>query len=329
MPPTEEICKQAEAYNNDPWLCAMNFAHLLFSLFSVVVVLRIVWFIKKSGKTKIFNCNLKTLLLVGAFLIIVNSTISFGFYAYLLVIKFLKLSPCFYVWTGIQCFLIRSTQHYSTVCFTILHLAIFFERLYAIKKQDDSLDAMGKLLVTLVFVVPAVLIGYMYYYEIVFNEYRPYCIASSLISSNRILGVTWLMAVIDVCTAIGDVIIRKYCQKMLKGNRCQLTLHDAFRFRELETSVLIILPLTILHTLCFLPWPILVTLGRPQPGLQLVHFIEGAILVKAVYSSFLPLSYFYFHQLRCRKVAQDEWNWSTSLQGTIHFQQLRKQLGYF
>lgn len=89
--PTEEECKQAVQYREDFWLNLMYALQLVFSLFACITILGVIFQTKWSKMSGIFNTNLKTLLLVGALLIFINSLIAIGFYSYLLVnLIFLK-----------------------------------------------------------------------------------------------------------------------------------------------------------------------------------------------------------------------------------------------
>jgi hypothetical protein len=49
--------------------------------------------------------------------------------------------------------------------------------------------------------------------------------------------------------------------------------------RELQTSIRVILPISLLHTVLFSPWPILITIAKPLPPQQMIEFVEGAVLV--------------------------------------------------
>jgi hypothetical protein len=55
----------------------------------------------------------------------------------------------------------------------------------------------------------------MYATELVPGQFRCYCVAGSPTSSGKILGVTWSMAIIDICTSVGDLWLRDYCKKQL------------------------------------------------------------------------------------------------------------------
>jgi hypothetical protein len=56
----------------------------------------------------------------------------------------------------------------------------------------------------------------MYRHEVLVNGYRPYCLAGTTSSSPYILRATWFMALLDILTSIGDLMLRAYSRRQLK-----------------------------------------------------------------------------------------------------------------
>jgi hypothetical protein len=83
--PSEGECRQAAQFRDDFWLNLMYVLQLFFTSFAATTVLWTFYQIKWSKMSGIFNANLKTLLLVGAVLILYNAIMAFCFYAYMLV----------------------------------------------------------------------------------------------------------------------------------------------------------------------------------------------------------------------------------------------------
>ncbi|KAI6181705.1 hypothetical protein M3Y98_00857800 [Aphelenchoides besseyi] len=164
----------------------------------------------------------------------------------------------------------------------------------------------------------------MYWNEPLIDEYRTYCLAGSSVSSGRILVVTYVLACFDFLTAIGDFILLAYNRHQLKSEKHRFNLKRRFMVREMQISIRVIFPISIIHVIAFLPWPILYSIGKTPSGIEMAKFVEWASVFRAIYMAIVPLSFFMLQRLRSNQVG--EWSkQTTEFQTNAYFVQLKRQ----
>ncbi|KAI6174365.1 hypothetical protein M3Y98_01182300 [Aphelenchoides besseyi] len=326
---TSADCAAAYVIRSSGLLNVFNSFQVVLSVVSLITIYNV-----SSSKetTKVFSIlskNLKVLISVGTFGFLGLTAVTvIILYSYILAINLIDQPPCFYVWPALHCFFFRSVLHYCVVGFTVLHVVILIERSYVafVAQHNDQFDMFGRMLVVGLFIVPFLVIVFMYGSEDLTHTHRVYCTAGSSRSTKNVIFVTYVCAAVDLVTTIADFFlhlsVKKQARRLL-GRNSNYQLEKSFVLKEIRTSIRVIYPLSVVHTIALAPFPFIYIIGRPQQqSLQLALYVEAALLFKTMYTVIVPCTLWFLKKRKPNEVY--EWMKPMEEQRNVHFIELSR-----
>ncbi|CAD5228994.1 unnamed protein product [Bursaphelenchus okinawaensis] len=269
------------------WLCSF--------LFLLIVVV----FVVKGSFSKFFSIihpNFRILFKLATFFGVLHSLFIIALRTENLRRVLLYEDNCDFQWSPVHCLSLKLPIYYCVFSFTATHFCLFLERAYATlytRTYHDDKRSVGFILMTLLFTM--------------------ICAAT-----------------VDLIATIGDSIVfrvnfkRRFFSSTYRFSNYSLS--NSFQTRENKMTILLILPLSIIHSSFFLSYLGISIVMRsyildkdPLVHVTVIEVMQTAVCTYLIVIS-LALSYLWKRTERQFTIVQDK-----GPGGELHFEQLRLQ----
>ncbi|KAI6222601.1 hypothetical protein M3Y95_00910900 [Aphelenchoides besseyi] len=322
----ESDCQKAADIQTSWFLFCCSCSHILLSAIAIGLVINLSLSNKLRRLLSVLSTNIRLLACCGLIIYSLGVLVPASFYFYIAMNKFLLLSDCSFIWHAYNCVMFRTSAHFSIFGLNIFHVLISIERIMMVIKTTSAERPMvGRIIAVLTFLLPVFVVYIMYGGEVKYSGlYKIYCFPTRRTMENIVTG-TLIMLVFDGLSLLADCWIYRQNQKKLKSNmRFYSPLSNTFKLREINISIRMLIPLSIIHTITFMPYLLIYAINPLFEGATQMKLAEIAYLCKAIYNVIIPLTLTFLLHRKQTEVA--EWQQPASQLTDSYFNQLKTQL---
>uniref|UniRef100_A0A1I7RR49 G_PROTEIN_RECEP_F1_2 domain-containing protein n=1 Tax=Bursaphelenchus xylophilus TaxID=6326 RepID=A0A1I7RR49_BURXY len=341
--PDPRNCTEALIVSTHWALILIFIVHLLLSILFLVIL----FFLVANGSLfrffAIVHPNLKILLQLSAFFGVLHSIFVIILRSSSLTAAFRNLPECDYQWRPVHCLSLKLPIYYCVFSFTVIHFSLFIERAYAtcfLKYYQSGHRWLGSFLTSFIILITSVSIAILYCKEDLETP-RSYCLSTTMSTAPRLQFTMVCAGILDLIVTVGDAVVYKVnvrrnaktCEHNPEVYNCSLkhrfseySLNRSYQMRENKMSLLIILPLSVVHSTFFLSYLFISFVARslivytePVTHVVVIEMMQTAVCTYLVVIA-IALNALWMRTEKQLTVVQNQGNG-----GDVHFQQLRIQ----